>query len=186
MNMATPALGPSLGMAPAGTFLLFGRLDVQITRHQIRQRAGRVDALERLDHFFWHVGQQSQEFCGLFLELQVAGLDFAVLRKGGFRDAFDPRHGERITFQVAGDPKALLALANDVVAAVRSTGRSVLTAYWAAAMELSRPIEIGTIMLGNNTMLCTGMMIRASSGRAGSGLVLSSMDFGAFMSVPQE
>ena len=48
-------------------------------------------------------------------------------------------------------------------------GRSSRTACWAAAIEVGRPMAIGATIPGNSTMLRTGRMISASSGRCVSG-----------------
>ena len=98
--------------------LLLVRRDVGVGGDEIRERAGRGHGLDGSDQLLRRLGQQLERLDRLALQVQKPGLE---LRGADLRllDAVDARDQERIAAQEIHDAKALLALAHEVMRAIR-------------------------------------------------------------------
>ena len=98
--------------------LLLGRLDVDEPADHVGERARRLDVLQRRRELGRHLRQQLDGLDGLLLQQRRARLDVGVGRHL-IGDQVETRGEERQPVQVVERAKALLALADEVMNAVR-------------------------------------------------------------------
>ena len=98
--------------------LLLGRLDVDQARNHVGERAGRLDVLKRGRELRRHGRQELDRLDGLLLEHGGASLDRGVRRRL-VGDQVEARGQERQPVQIVDHAEALLALADQVMNAVR-------------------------------------------------------------------
>ena len=97
-------------------FLL--RLDIDIPRNQIGQKARCIGGLDGIDHFLRNLRKQPQRLDGALLELQVARLKLRIALGNGLVHTLDPGHHKWVACEVFQCTKALLSLADDVALTV--------------------------------------------------------------------
>ncbi len=99
-------------------FLLLVRRRVHEGRHQIGERAGRIDALDGRQQFVWRLRQELYRLYRLLLEMDKAGLDL-VGRRGGLGNFRRLGDEERPAVQILDDPEPLLPLAHEMMRSIR-------------------------------------------------------------------
>ena len=98
--------------------LLLVRRRVHEGRHQIGERARRIDALDGRQQLVGRLRQELDRLDRLALEMNETGLDL-VRRRTGLGNPFRLGDEERPTGQIVIDPEPLLSLANEMIGAVR-------------------------------------------------------------------
>ena len=98
--------------------MLLVRRRVHESRHQIGERARRIDALDGRQQFVGRLRQELDRLDRLAFEMDETGLDLVRLRSG-LRNLFRPGDEEWPAGQIVEDPEPLLALADEMVGPVR-------------------------------------------------------------------
>ncbi len=112
------AIEPIANLQSFENRLLLGRLDVDEPADHVGERARRLDVLQRRRELRRHLRQEIDGLDGLLLQQRRAGLDLGV----GVHviwDQVEARREERQPVQVVERAKALLALADEMMHAVR-------------------------------------------------------------------
>ena len=98
--------------------LLLLRLDVHVAGRQIGERRRGIDRLDGGEQVLRHLRQELNRLHGLRLEVHEARLDLRPAH-GGFGNLQHARDHERPAGQILDDLKALFALADEMIGAVR-------------------------------------------------------------------
>ena len=98
--------------------LLLFRLDVHVGGRQVGKRRRRVDRLDGAEQILRHLRQELDRLDGLRLQIDETRLDLRAAH-ARLRDLHDARDHERPAGQELADLEALLALADEVMPAVR-------------------------------------------------------------------